>query len=39
MPPTKRQRMTSKVTRLSSEEEPADEKSSKSPYGKSFKPV
>ena len=34
MSPTKGQKMTPKVTRLSSDKKPADKKSSNSPYGK-----
>ena len=37
--PTKGQKMTPKVTRFSSDEEPSDRKSSNSPYGKVLKPV
>ena len=37
--PTKGQKMTQKVTRFSSDEEPADRKSSNSQYGKVLKPV
>ena len=37
--PTKGQKMTPKVTRFSSYEEPTDRKSSNSPYGKVLKPV
>ena len=39
MPPTKRQKMTRKVARFSSDEERAVRKSSKSQYGKVLKPV
>ena len=34
MPPKKRQRVTPKFTKISSDEEAADKKSSNSPYGK-----
>ena len=37
--PTKGQKMTPKVTRFSSDEEPTDKKSSNSSYGKVLKPV
>ena len=38
MSATKGQKMTPKVTRTSLDEEPADRKSSNSPYGKVLKP-
>ena len=39
MSPTKGQKMTSKFTRFSSDEEPADRKSSNSSYGKVLRSV